>query len=213
MEKSQLIAVFSDVISCEVCDTYTSKKLLRDSVENIPQPGYVGENHDATRLLLVGQNPGVAPDRMLERDKVYTKSLRSLAKSPDIKNYNEFYRVVIDFVPEWPVNRNYFPLEECGLTLDDIAYCNIVRCRTEGNATPSDRLAQNCINAHFRKTIQALEPRAVVFIGKWAHDQAAHTLPSHINYSFMNRMRSLSSSERLKNRGEVVQMVNQSINA
>jgi hypothetical protein len=45
-----------------------NQKLLRDAQENIPQPEYVGKSYDSCKLLLVGQNSGVAPDRMLAKD-------------------------------------------------------------------------------------------------------------------------------------------------
>ena len=207
MNNSNIIESFSDVVSCKRCNEMTSTKLLRDEYENVPQPGYVGSNYEQCRVLLVGQNPGVAPERMLARDKVYTKALRRLASERTTESYNDFYNVVVDFVPEWPVNRNYFPLDECGLTLADIAYCNVVRCRTNNNAAPSNALISNCKSAHFQSFIEAIQPKVVVFIGKWAHDNAAHLLPKNVPCSFMNRMRSLSSSERQNNRNEVVALV------
>jgi uracil-DNA glycosylase len=109
LKKSELIASFADVISCDLCDEYTSQKLLRDNLENVPQPGYIGKDYEKSKLLLVGQNPGLAPDRMLSRDKIYTKSLRDLASLRTIESYDNFYETVVDFVPEWPVNRNYVP--------------------------------------------------------------------------------------------------------
>ena len=208
MKQLEIIASFSEVVSCNVCDTFTSSMLLRDDKENIPQPGFIGNNYEKSRILLVGQNPGVAPDSRRERDKVYLQSLRSLASERDSQAYQDFYDIVIDFVPEWPVNRNYFPLEDCGLSLDDIAYCNVVRCRTLKNATPSKTLVGNCTKNHFLRFVKAIEPKVVIFIGKWAHDNAAHLLPKGIKSSYMNRMRSLSNVERQQNRAEVVGMVN-----
>ena len=111
-------------------------------------------------------------------------------------------------MPSWPVHGNYFPLRECGLSLQDIAYCNTVRCRTVGNAPPSARLAKNCVDTHFRRWLQLLKPRAVVFIGKWAFDQCrALTDELKVPAAFMNRQRSLSGFERDQNRREVVAMV------
>lgn len=211
MKQAEIIESFASVISCEACNEYTSQKLLRDGKENIPQPGYVGINYEHSKLLLVGQNPGVAPERMQDRDKVYTQSLRELESKRSIDSYTNFYETVIDFVPEWPVNRNYFPLEECGLSLEDIAYCNVVRCRTVENSVPSKELISNCTEKHFLNFVNAIEPKVVVFIGKWAHDNAAHLLPKGIKYSFMNRMRSLSSAERQKNRSEVVALVREGV--
>jgi len=207
VKDADIIASFAEVISCTACNQSMNKKMLRDDKENIPQPGFVGKNYERNKLLLVGQNPGVAPERMLSRDKQYTQSLRELGSKPSKESYRAFCENVIDFVPEWPVNRNYFPLEECGLSVEDIAYCNVVRCRTVGNAVPSKQMTSNCTKKHFLSFVQAIEPKVVVFIGKWAHDNAAQFLPKGIKYSFMNRMRSLSGTERLQNRNDVVTLV------
>jgi uracil-DNA glycosylase len=212
MSEADIIARFSDVISCTACDAFTSKKLLRDQCDNIPQPGYIGKNYHRTGLLLVGQNPGVAPEHMLERDRVYTQSLRSLGDEKSTAAYSRFYDTVVDFVPDWPVNRSYFPLEACGFDIEDIAYCNVVRCRTVDNAAPSKGLINNCIEKHFIDLVKTIDPKVVIFIGKWAHDQAAHLLPEQVRYAYMNRMRSLSSLERQNNRSDVVALVNSCVN-
>jgi hypothetical protein len=76
-------------------------------------------------------------------------------------------------VPSWPVHGKYFPLQESGLTLAEIAYCNLTRCRTKGNAIPSRQMALECAENHFVRWLDLLNPRAIVFNGKWAHDQGA----------------------------------------
>ncbi len=75
------------------------------------------------------------------------------------------------------------------------------------NATPSRTLIGNCTSNHFLRFVKDIDPKAVIFIGKWAHDNAAHLLPKGIKSSYMNRMRSLSSVERQQNRVEVVRIV------
>jgi uracil-DNA glycosylase len=112
------------------------------------------------------------------------------------------------FVPSWPVHGSYFPLEESGLTLNDIAYCNIVRCRTEKNAAPSSRMSYECAGHHFARWLDLLKPRAVVFIGKWAHDKGSHLVNERqIPGDFMNRERSLSADRRAENRQRVVAFI------
>jgi hypothetical protein len=142
---------------------------------------------------------------MQARDAIYTAALRQLATAGHKEDYRRLYRVLLQFVPEWPVQRNYFPLTESGLGLEDIAYCNVVRCRTVENAAPANALVQNCLR-HFDEFVEVVQPKVVVFIGKWAHDRAADRL-GDIPYAFMNRMRSLSSIERQQNREEVVSLV------
>jgi uracil-DNA glycosylase len=201
-------AEFARVITCTHCTTSECPKLLRDELESIPQPGYIGSGYSSTRLLLVGQNPGVGSVGLAARDRFYTAALREVVRSPSVTAYQSLCTVMDEFVPSWPVHGNYFPLLECGLTLQDIAYCNAVRCRTAGNALPSRRQARNCIDSHFLRWLDLLRPRAVVFIGKWASDNCrAITERQSIPSAFMNRQRSLSGIERTRNRHEVVAMV------
>src|SRR5450759_2416045 len=49
---------FAKIVGCRRCSVIEWPNLLRDEGENILQPGYVGARYCATRLLLVGQNPG-----------------------------------------------------------------------------------------------------------------------------------------------------------
>ena len=74
-----------------------------------------------------------------------------------------------------------------------------------GNAPPSSRMAAERGDNHFGRWLDLLEPRAVVFIGKWAHDHGGrYARERHIPCDFMNRERSLSSSARMENRNRVV---------
>ena len=200
-------AEFANIIACERCTIATSQKLLRDNRENVPQPGFIGTNYTIKRVVLAGQNPGVCPPRFAERDAVYTAALRSVRDEPNAETMNALNRVLSRFVPEWPVSGNYFPLEECGLALNDIAYFNMVRCRTQNNSAPGKYVINNCLS-HFKHWIDILQPQVVVFIGKWAFDKAGH-IPSQLGIpcDYMNRKRSLSSAERQDNRNRVVAMV------
>lgn len=200
-------AEFAAVIGCAACTQGTDRKLLRDAAENVPQPGYVGANYGSRRVVLVGQNPGV-PGALASRDRPYTAALRALKASPDAQTYQALHRVQAAFIPQWPVHGSYFPLSECGLTLQDIAYFNLVRCRTQGNAAPGTRLTATCRDRHFGRWLDLLAPRVVVFIGKWASDNASTLVAERgIAHAFMNRQRSLSTFERHQNRQAVVALV------
>jgi len=197
-------AEFARVIGCTKCTVASDLNLLRDAVENIPQPGYIGSGYYKTRLLLVGQNPGT-PKTLAVADLPYTSALRALAHDPTEQRYFELGAVLERFIPTWPVHGNYFPLQQCGLTIRDIAYCNLVRCRTTNDCKPNNVLTLNCISEHFARWLTILSPKALVFIGKWAHDRAQHLVEDlGIPSAFMNRQRSLSSDERLRNRAQVI---------
>jgi len=198
---------FANVISCEECSSSTSRKLLRDKHENVPQPGWVGNNYERTRLLLVGQNPGT-PKSRATADLPYTKALRDLRDNSNEPQYQALVAALRVFIPHWPVHGSYFPLDESGLTLEDIAYCNIVRCRTQADSAPGTKLVANCLSRHFSRWLELLRPQAVVFIGKWAAERGGPIVEAAgIPYSFMNRQRSLSSEERTENRIAVVNFV------
>jgi hypothetical protein len=201
---------FKRVIACDHCTSATDKNLLRDDGENVPQPGYIGSRYRKSRVLLVGQNPG-APKSLAEpEDRLYTAALRALRDEPTEQRYKELSAVLRTFIPQWHVHNNYFPLAESGLTLEDIAYCNAVRCRTLSNAAPNDKLARKCIDSHFVRWLDLLSPKVVVFVGKWAWRQGRTAVgDKDIPCAFMNRQRSLSEEERLANRAEVVALVRQ----
>jgi hypothetical protein len=198
---------FANIVACERCTVATSQKLLRDELENVPQPGFVGSNYKNKRAVLAGQNPGICPPRFTERDAVYTAALRAVRDEPNAKTMKDLNQVLSRFVPEWPVHGNYFPLAECGLTLNDIAYFNVVRCRTQNNSAPGKQVITNCLH-HFSHWVGTLQPQVVVFIGKWAFDKAGH-IPNQLGIpcDYMNRERSLSGAERIENRNRVVAIV------
>ncbi len=156
---------FAKVIRCEKCH---NPKLLRDAEENVPQPGYIGADYERTKLLLVGKKPSVPGDLETE-DRVYTAALRALRDAPSPQRYEELRGVLEDFIPKWPFAQN-FPLTEPDLTLKDIAILNLVRCRIKGNGNPPARIINGCRDTHFKPWLKMLDPKAVLFIGKWAHD-------------------------------------------
>jgi len=183
------------------------RRLLRDSVENVPQPGFIGDNYSSHRVLLIGQNPGT-PKSRLAADTPYTAALRALRDDPTEGRYQYLRQVLKGFIPQWPVHSNYFPLAECGLTIEDIAYCNVVRCRTIMNAMPSNRTALTCSQSHMARWVSLLSPRVVVFIGKWAFERG-NTVVDRLGIpcDYMNRQRSLSPEARRENRERVSALV------
>lgn len=202
---------FARVIACTRCSLSDDVRLVRDEVENVPQPGWIGRGYEDVRLLLVGQNPGT-PKSLAAKDLKYTDALRKLRDAPTDQKYQELVSVLQVFIPQWPVHGSYFPLAECDLILEDIGYCNLVRCRTQGDSAPTTKLVSNCTTQHFSRWLDLLQPKAVVFIGKWAAQQGGPVVAAlGIPYMFMNRQRSLSSQGRIENRKAVVKFVREKI--
>jgi len=209
LNHTTLALEFAKIIGCTRCTKSTDCNLLRDDQENVPQPGYVGSNYFNMHVLLVGQNP--SSSNILEaQDRPYTESLRQLRDDPTPVHYRELSDVLGKFIPQWPVHGSYFPLNECGLKLSDIAYLNLVRCRTTSNKSPNVGVTENCSSEHFTHWLQMLSPRVVVFIGKWASNRVGPQVSSlGIPHIYMNRLRSLSTAEREINREQVVSLVKQ----
>lgn len=202
-----LPAEFARIVACTNCSNSTSRKLLRDEAENVPQPGFIGSKYWTTRVALAGQNPAVLRARFASRDATYTAALRALRDAPDDGAMSRLNTVLLDFIPDWPIHGSYFPLRECGLDLQDIAYFNVVRCRTQRDSIPGAPVVRNCLG-HFDRWLALLRPKLLVFIGKWAHDKAGHlAAPRGIPCTYMNRKRSLSSDGRAENRAQVIAFV------
>jgi hypothetical protein len=139
-------------------------------------------------------------------------ALRTLRNAPAPPNYERLHGILRHFIPKWPVHGSYFPLVECAIGLDEIAYCNLVRCRTVENRTPPEKVATACAERHFSRWLELLQPCVVVFIGKWAHDRGRHHVRTRgVPFGFINRHRSLSREARAANRGEVVELVKRAL--
>jgi hypothetical protein len=202
---------FAEVIGCARCSRATDSNLMRDSEENVPQPGYIGSAYENKRLLLIGQNPWLPNSALSANDRAYTAALRSLRDDPSEARYAELRLVLDHFIPSWPVQNNYFPLAECGVRLDEIAYLNIVRCRT-GEHAPNANTVDNCLRTHFEKWLDKLNPSCVVFIGKWGAERGQRAVTSRrIPFATIDRNRVLTSEQRATNRGEVAAFVRKSV--
>ena len=199
---------FARVISCKRCTLATDPNLLRDDGENVPQPGYIGPHYKTSRVLLIGRNPGTTKT-LQAQDRQYTAALRALRDDPTPERYKKLTSILKDFIPQWQIHK-YFPLEDSGLALEDVAYCNIVRCRTTGDSGPGELLAQQCIHEHFKRWLTLLAPKIVVFVNKaaWSHGYS-FVEAKGIPCPFMNGKRSLSHTDRTANREAVAALIRQ----
>lgn len=202
---------FRDVINCSMCNETLCNNLRRDDTENIPQPGFVGHNYADNRILFVGINPKFDPTEVrATKDRQYTGALRTLAATREAGAYQALYREQMSFMPNWPVFRN-IPLTECGLNLEDIAYTNAVSCRTSGDKDPSKIVRSNC-SSLFKRTLELLDPRVVVFVGVKAESWVSHIVESHgIPYATVNRARHMNKQQRSENRFQVAEVVRKAL--
>src|SRR5688500_13887983 len=124
---------FAVIASSRICPVDSGSKLLRDDYDNVPQPGFIGKRESSTGIVLIGQNAGTRRRMTADRDKRYMNALRELRDRPSAVSWDTFWSEMSTFVPHWPLHGRHFPLAECNLEIDQIAYTNIVRCRTKAN--------------------------------------------------------------------------------
>ena len=140
------------------------------------------------------------------------QAVRQLGDAPSAESLAHFRTVVRAYAEDWPITRAHFPLQQCGLTLDDIAYCNVVRCRTKKDAAPGPRLVGACVSTHFERWLDLLEPQLVVFIGRWAADRgAAACARRDIEFLWLSRQRNLQREDRLDGITAVVNAVQRAV--
>ncbi|MBI4774950.1 MAG: hypothetical protein HY788_12365 [Deltaproteobacteria bacterium] len=199
---------FARIVSCEACTTRTSSNLLRDSGENVPQPGFIGRNYRPKGLVLVGRNPAVCKPEHREQDAAYTDVLRRLKRKPTPELKEELTVLLEDYMPKWWIIKK-FPFDECEVGLDDIAFFNVVRCRmTKDKHHPAQGVINNC-RPHFERWLDLLEPGLLIFLGKWGYDRADDFVnPKKTQTSFIN----CSSKELIKDQEKVVKLVHQILN-
>lgn len=210
----RLPQLFADVVKCDRCSATRFPELLRDSGENVPQPGFVGRDYERTCVMFVGANPGVSRKSgpKARVDAEYTSALRAFRDSPNEVGYRHLDDTIRRVLPQWSVYRQYFPLAESRLELEQIAYCNLVRCRTVGNTDPSTDLFGECICRHFRAWLDLLDPRFVVFIGKKAQQYGESEIRRrHIPFDTINRSRRWSRAMRANNRTDVGNRVREAL--
>lgn len=200
-EKARLFASVINCRACSICQT------ISRGMMDLPQPGHIGMRYRG--ILLVGRNPCVDPTgRWKAQDSIYFKNMSELGQRPDESAYSRLEGFLVEYIKTWPICTRYFPLKECGLELDDIAYVNLVRCRTVGDKTPQKKMTANCINNHFLPWVEKLKPNIIVFVGKWAADRVKNIeIIKNIDCCVINRKRSLNGAQRAINRSEIVNKV------
>ena len=123
----ELVELFTSVVGCRKCPT---SLVLRDESINPPQPGWVGRRYRG--LMFVGQNPGQRRQTptQLAADVPYIEALLKLHDAASLDRMLDVLRKSADaFV--------YYRSFHFSVDIEDVAYINAVRCRTDGNVAPT----------------------------------------------------------------------------
>jgi hypothetical protein len=150
--------------------------------------GYVGINYRKGRgLLLLAINPGGGGDAYTQRtpeDGAFYPLLVQLKTSSPEKSCEAFDRInnaFVGIVQRWNLWRVLQPtLEAAGRSIDEVAYMNVVPYRTRGDKMPPIAARRWAWAQIVGPTIQLLEPRAIIALGKKAGSVVDALLPKGI---------------------------------
>jgi len=182
----ELAELFISVVGCRTCPT---SLVLRDETVNPPQPGWVGRRYKG--LMFVGQNPGERPrtPKQIAADVSY---IESLLKVRDIASLETMLDVLRQSTDAFVYYRSF----HFNVDIEDVAYINTVRCRTRQNAAPGRSVVDAC-KAHFRRWVEILRPRGVVYLGVFAERATSDLLQERdIPFVTISRQKSLKSAQR-----------------
>ena len=109
------------------------------SDDRIPQLGFIGDNYDGQRILVVGINPGNGPsDSRSARDAAMFPALYEFVEAPSHETYAKAMSAQMAAFPLWLASKEIGPILDAeGLTPNDIAYINASPYRA-GNGTAND---------------------------------------------------------------------------
>lgn len=147
-----------------------SPQLRQDDLT--PQFGYVGSGYRATRVLLLGINPGNGTEtvRRSATDERMMPALIAFAADPTPDRFAIAQRAYQAECAGWHVWKRHCS-EAIGagrLSLDEIAYSNCLPWRSGSNSAFSDHVAERAAMLYAYPLIEELKPSVVVALGKRA---------------------------------------------
>jgi hypothetical protein len=145
--------------------------LLRQD-DRTPQFGYVGGGYTATRVLLLGINPGNGRDTITRTatDERMMPTLIQFARDPSPDNFTSAQRAYQAECSTWHIwRRHCAEITGAGkLSLDDIAYSNALPWRTGSESNFDDEVATRAASLYAHPLIDELNPSVVICLGKRA---------------------------------------------
>jgi len=135
-----------------------------DDCQSLPLPGFVGKNYLSKRILFIGQSPGQPGPR---QDDGYWAGEHHYNKNLGVSELRKHY-----FQGLVRCNIGLFVknlISQCGLSFDDIAFTNVVKCAIKNNNFPSQRTI-DFWTPYLQEQLVLLKPRLVVCLGRLAKD-------------------------------------------
>ena len=135
-----------------------------------PQFGFVGTKYAATRILLLGINPGNGgrDDRRIPEDERMMPAVLRFAQMPTEANFEAAASACLSEIQNWRVWRSHCSavIGAGKLQLFDVAYTNCLPWRTQSKSRFSDAVARNAVDYYLRPFIEEAQPRLIIAMGK-----------------------------------------------
>ena len=140
--------------------------------DRTPQFGYVGDEYQRTRVLLLGINPGNGPETKVRSptDARMMPALIQFAQNPTPENFTKAQHAYKAECQTWHIWNNHCS-EVIGagkLSLEEIAYSNCLPWRTGSNSAFGDVVAEKAATLYAHPLIEELQPTVVIALGKTA---------------------------------------------
>ena len=137
-----------------------------------PQPGFVGRNYfkSNSRIVVMGINPGLGKNFESSDERLFN-SILSLERRPTKKNFKLVMNTYEENMPEWTIFSRWNILDRLSLTLDEIAYLNVLPVNTEVacDSTRLNPVYEYAISNFTSRQLKLLRPNAVLNLGKHGH--------------------------------------------
>ncbi|MDE2860027.1 MAG: hypothetical protein OYI31_06165 [Chloroflexota bacterium] len=167
----QIVQLWSRILNPESW-RYARKRfgsLLTEFNPRYPQAGFIGKRYFQVncRILLMGINPGHG--RGYEaRDKLLFESSLRLARHPSAENLEALMSVYREQMPAWGIFSRHGVLSRLEVSLDSIAYMNVLHVNTKVDAFDRrlDPVYRYVIDKFTRRQIHLLQPHAILHLGK-----------------------------------------------
>lgn len=181
--RSQLAPVFHNVMQLEArvvfrgCLDRLACNQPRDA--HVPAPGWVGAHYRPGGAVLVGINPGGGTAAYVQPrpdDRELYALLRHFRQAQDAPAIRAAFNALCDgWITIQSTRHNIrrpigLVLDALGLTVQHIAFLNLVPFRTAEDKMPPTDVIRRCWNMASGPQLAALSPARVIFLGKKAAD-------------------------------------------
>jgi len=192
--KSELSQIWQQILLTNpkaIFGAEVTKLSNRHYADAIPQPGFVGSNYRRGGILFIAMNPGGGADEHDFDGRLIYATLQHLrASDVEARNaaFDQMNKTHQQIVPQWKICANFVsPVLKCtGQTLQDVAYINLLKWRTQ-KSSGLDCLYGLSWDAHTHKQVEALAPGAVIAVGSNAGTAFASRYKGNIYFDAIPR--------------------------